>query len=434
MYRWYRNAKFCYAYLSDVSTSSEAHALYPITAAFKDSKWFTRCWTLQELLAPKEMMFYSKEWQPLGTKTALETHIVAATGIDVHALRGANLHDFTVAQRMSWASRREATRKEDIAYCLLGIFDIHMPLLYGEGEKSFIRLQEEILKNIEDQSIFAWKDSSMAPESSTGLLAKSPAPFSDSGRFTLLGFRNLGRPISSTNQGIQVNLFLVPYRENDDLFKACLGCADGNNSNLSPAIFLHGLSSLGSAGFYKSGEYTRVRAGELELLNGKEKSGGRKVIVNVSHTQKAMLHRAQEYRKSKAFLIEIRADVVFPEGGWDPQSKILSIDNAIGKVGGLFVDDEWKSYLLILGFSTTGKPWCRIIGCTLEDQERMWNSYVPDGKEQSTSKAILANPLKGSDGKYDINWNREFVATVEESQVYETTFFLVSTDNNNIRP
>jgi hypothetical protein len=151
MFRWYRNAVKCYVYLWDVSrpaldTNDKSSQLL-WEPAFQKSRWFTRGWTLQELIAPKLVEFLSNEGEQLGDKRSLERHIHEITGIPVEALQGSSLSDFSVTERMLWTEKRETTRKEDKAYLLLGIFDVYMPLIYGEGrESAFKRLQEEIDK------------------------------------------------------------------------------------------------------------------------------------------------------------------------------------------------------------------------------------------------------------------------------------------------
>jgi hypothetical protein len=152
MFRWYRNAAKCYVYLSDVPRDApdadDAFCQLPWESAFRKSRWFTRGWTLQELIAPKSVEFFSKYWEQLGNKASLGTIIHEITGIPDTALQGVPLSDFSVAERMSWAERRETTRKEDQAYSLLGIFDVYMPLIYSEGkEHAFKRLREVINVN-----------------------------------------------------------------------------------------------------------------------------------------------------------------------------------------------------------------------------------------------------------------------------------------------
>ncbi|RYP41740.1 hypothetical protein DL767_000756 [Monosporascus sp. MG133] len=155
MFAWYTFSAVCFVYLSDVAFHYDVDR-----TMFEDSRWFTRGWTLQELLAPIEVYFYSKEWMRLGTRISLAHEIADITSIGKDYLTGKNLHSASVATRMSWAATRQTTREEDKAYSLLGIFDINMPLLYGEGGKAFLRLQEEIIKVSTDQSIFAWDPAS----------------------------------------------------------------------------------------------------------------------------------------------------------------------------------------------------------------------------------------------------------------------------------
>lgn len=185
MYKWYQKATVCYAYLQDVTTETPTITdVFHITE-FGRSRWFTRGWTLQELIAPQIVELCSKEWTVIGTKKSLASSIESATGIPITVLRGSHPSSYNVAERMSWASARTTTREEDLAYCLLGLFDVNMPLLYGEGAKSFIRLQEQILRQEEDYSMFAWtlqQDNPIADSeiSSTGFLAWSPSQFSKS--------------------------------------------------------------------------------------------------------------------------------------------------------------------------------------------------------------------------------------------------------------
>ena len=149
MFRWYRNAAKCYVYLSDVSIGDFSQDIQfsqlPYESAFKQSRWFTRGWTLQELLAPLSVEFFSREGKRLGDKKSLELQIHETTGITVRALQGYLLSEFSIMERMSWAAKRETSIEEDQAYCLLGIFDVHLPLIYGEGmENAFRRLRSEI--------------------------------------------------------------------------------------------------------------------------------------------------------------------------------------------------------------------------------------------------------------------------------------------------
>jgi hypothetical protein len=156
MFRWYREAAKCYVYLSDVSKGSydeHDHLSRSIwKSAFRGSRWFTRGWTLQELIAPTSVEFYSSEGMRLGDKRSMEQQIHEITSIPVRALQGHPLSDFSIEERLSWAIKRETTREEDKAYSLLGIFDIYMPLIYGEGgENAFKRLKTSVQMVNEDQ-------------------------------------------------------------------------------------------------------------------------------------------------------------------------------------------------------------------------------------------------------------------------------------------
>jgi len=147
MYAWYGDSTICYAYLADVSSGQ----------SLSKARWFTRGWCLQELIAPLQLEFYAKDWTELGTKSSLCSQVSDITGICSEILLGASSpRNCNVGERMSWASQRMTSRVEDMAYCLLGLFDVHMPLLYGEGKRAFLRLQEAILAQTEDHTMLLW--------------------------------------------------------------------------------------------------------------------------------------------------------------------------------------------------------------------------------------------------------------------------------------
>lgn len=222
MYRWYEDATTCYAYLSDVSHAEGRFSHGPKTVSFPESKWFKRGWTLQELIAPSKVIFYSREWKCLGAKSELARELTNITGIDERVLGGDHPSVCSIADRMSWASKRDTTREEDIAYSLLGIFDINMPLLYGERGKAFIRLQEEIMKASDDQSIFAWKSSDSTFHA--GLLATSPKHFDASRSITSPVFLNRNEPSSMTSRGICTKFDLEPNPDERGTYFAHLAC------------------------------------------------------------------------------------------------------------------------------------------------------------------------------------------------------------------
>ena len=197
MYRWYEESKECYVYLDDVSKDD--------MDKFGSSEWFKRGWTLQELLAPGKLYFYDKRWRYVGSKQSLRKEIALATNIPEPTVENFVPYWVSVAARLSWASKRKTSRIEDIAYCLMGLFEINMPLLYGEGSKAFTRLQHEIVKNSDDESIFAWTDTVSIPR---GLFAPSPAAFANSGDVVRHHFEAFHRPEPNTvtSRGLSMQL------------------------------------------------------------------------------------------------------------------------------------------------------------------------------------------------------------------------------------
>lgn len=147
MFRWYQNAARCYVYLSDVSKAKKMDGEGAWKEAFRTSRWFTRGWTPQELIAPRLVDFFDLEGEQLGNKLLLESDIQDITGITKNVLRGDALSSFSIAERRSWAKHRETAIEEDTAYCLIGIFNVSIALIYGEGkDQAFRWLEEEIHK------------------------------------------------------------------------------------------------------------------------------------------------------------------------------------------------------------------------------------------------------------------------------------------------
>ncbi|ETS82698.1 hypothetical protein PFICI_04574 [Pestalotiopsis fici W106-1] len=201
MFRWYRDAAKCYVYMSDVTIGDnsaddsveseeprEELAQSAWEPAFRQSRWFTRSWTLQELLAPKSVEFFTSDGHRLGDKQSLDDEIQEVTDIAAAALRGGDLMSFTVEERMSWASRRQATRDEDHAYALLGIFDVYMPPIYGEGRRHALRrLRKEIEEYEREEARYTSSDKK--PEQRSQLkvhdqLDSNEMLISPNGRFT----------------------------------------------------------------------------------------------------------------------------------------------------------------------------------------------------------------------------------------------------------
>lgn len=266
MMSWYEKSRVCYTYLEDVPSGL---LQYEREDAFRECRWFTRGWTLQELLAPSKLIFIFADWQRFATRDETASLVSSITGIDtvfLHTLERRNndeslanntsmplgrssrtrLNSASIAQRMSWASRRRTTRAEDIAYCLLGIFDVNMPLLYGEGYKAFLRLQEQILMNSDDQSILAWNFEGFETEHTgedggswisdyhrgrrwhhrptfAGLLATSPSAFSTCQNIARVNIGNSTPHWLRTSRGLRLEL---PLGNSSDYPCAFLQCQD----------------------------------------------------------------------------------------------------------------------------------------------------------------------------------------------------------------
>ncbi|KAK4121509.1 HET-domain-containing protein [Parathielavia appendiculata] len=229
MFRWYQEAAVCHVFLSDLGPQAA------LGTALPPCRWFTRGWTLQELIAPATVEFYDGNWVMRGTKASLITQLESITGILASVLAGSSrLANVSVGVRMSWAANRETTRPEDMAYSLLGIFDVNMPMIYGEGEKAFRRLQEEIIRQSNDLTIFAWQDDSSfyrklarstyrqaVVARSAPLLALSPRDFGlhsawgSRGSLRRLGFENgskwsdINPEYAITNKGLRITTSLV---------------------------------------------------------------------------------------------------------------------------------------------------------------------------------------------------------------------------------
>lgn len=183
MFEWYKTSTVCKVYLADVkATNSADMSLDTALNDLGNSRWFTRGWTLQELIAPANVEFYDANWIEIGTKRSLVSVIHAITGISRSVLLNAdNIGYRSVGERLSWASSRKTTREEDMAYCLMGLFDVHFPLVYGEKAAAFRRLQEEILKKHNDFSILLWSappiSHGVCLETFSGVFSESPRLF-----------------------------------------------------------------------------------------------------------------------------------------------------------------------------------------------------------------------------------------------------------------
>ncbi|KAH8596197.1 heterokaryon incompatibility protein-domain-containing protein [Bisporella sp. PMI_857] len=358
MYRWYQNATVCYAYLSDVQTSEVSG-----DASFGKSAWFTRGWTLQELIAPASVEFYNFTWQKLGTKESLKDVISEITNIDVAMLEGVDPEAFSVAKRMSWASKRTTTRPEDRAYSLLGLFEVNMPLLYGEGERAFIRLQEEIMKHSDDQSLFAWKSTSNGYR---GLLAKSPTDFDDCYNVVSSRSKWNQNPYSVTNMGLSIELPMVAWAM--ETYLAALDCELENIPNSRIGIFLQLLPD--------NGQYARV------LLDGTDTRTFESGLASKARYKRIYI-RQKAYRPYLPIdgfygfwirTLPTKITTNSRQGGdkvsevnswnqWSDEDRILEIPTgSSGTAGAIMYRSKSGSKALKLGFDPDFNPVCQFGG------------------------------------------------------------------------
>ncbi|KAH8885371.1 hypothetical protein GQ53DRAFT_829087 [Thozetella sp. PMI_491] len=350
MFQWYKKAAICYAYLEDVKYGYHDIKGGVFHYLCQHSRWFTRGWTLQELIAPDDVMFYGADWGFLGSKGDEDVRISLAgiTGVDARVLGGViPTSDVSIATRMRWASRRETTRVEDLAYSLMGLFDVNMPLLYGEGTKAFIRLQE-ILKGSDDHSIFAWmsQDDNISESHLCGLLAESPAVFAE-----VENYRPLPPAMSRgstawtiTNHGLRLSLFLQPAMSEDgiitpDEYNAVLECARrrGDGWSESPAIRLRRLYG---------DQFARVGPQTVEIMKTPAydqdlHSGSYEVIFVKQKPAYAvpdfMVSFDNIRQPDAARLPSVYITGAWPEKYWDAEAATLrSIPSEMNRIVGLF--------------------------------------------------------------------------------------------------
>ncbi|KAI6039157.1 hypothetical protein EDC04DRAFT_1788787 [Pisolithus marmoratus] len=271
---WYANSDRCYAFLHDTDASALPTSLDDKFTEFNGwPKWFSRGWTLQELVAPGNVQFLNQNWQHIGDKQGCAPALSTITRISTDVLKkGLGETRPSVAQIMSWAANRKTTLEEDRAYSILGLLGIHMPILYGEGKNAFLRLQLEVIRTVNDQSIFAWGWTKEYGWSSS-FLADNPSQFQDCSTIEKMDHdkfhRLLGKSLSkrvlrrvvfaeernrtfaATNDGIHIWLPLRLYQRSADseLFSVTLACYDAQNGSEAITIFMEKCNSAYSRCF-----------------------------------------------------------------------------------------------------------------------------------------------------------------------------------------
>ncbi|KAI1373141.1 HET-domain-containing protein [Hypoxylon crocopeplum] len=362
MFAWYKESAICFVFLSDF-TSFPNEMLVEIVASFdaresldkqeenffKDPppltgkeinlrdkarkglgscRWFSRGWTLQELIAPSRINFYDRDWNCFGSKPQLASVLAWITGVDTGVLKGNKpLDEVLVGRRMSWASARTTTRSEDIAYCLLGIFDINMPLLYGEGKKAFTRLQEEIIRSSHDLSIFAWKSDGNDMRRFRGLMATSPAEFRGCQKLVKPSFEwNNGGEYGLTSRGLRTDgLVRIGRGEAAAVgsYFLSLDCVEERQSKL---ILVISLRQYGPGLFARRMPWVRTTVVDLNVYSATRLSQPQYVCCKdtplLENVVMASRVNAIQVRFSSDHF-DIESATAFPQADWDLRNSIL---------------------------------------------------------------------------------------------------------------
>jgi len=316
---------------SDVSSQTDGGLTWQQRVdKYAPCRWFTRGWTLQELIAPRRLGFYNQNWRFEGEKKTLSSELAEITRINKRVLSNAALlSTIPVAQRMSWAANRQTTRAEDMAYCLLGIFGVQIPMLYGEGSKAFVRLQEEIIKESNDLSLFAWQ-TKVTSQKHLGILALSPQDFSDCADIELWDDAMYNDEFAITSKGLRV----TPVSGcglrlgRDDTYVLDLRCyRQGSDRDLGIYLRKHGCDV-----------YTRVLPETLaEVRDSRREVTGAKgrmfyiskmvspvlsVVLGSSHRNGIDLSRAKDALKGAHYRLDHESGID-PVGHWDAQRSMF---------------------------------------------------------------------------------------------------------------
>jgi hypothetical protein len=379
MFRWYKEATICYGYLADVPAGTNCN---DPEGSFFRSRWFKRGWTLQELLAPETMQFYDMEWNAIGTRDELSSAIEKITRIPRPVLQGwQGLHETSVAQRMSWAANRSTKEREDIAYCLLGLFGVNMSLIYGEGpESAFARLQEEIMKKVRDDSILAWgyqpfpqpEQSVGSSTLSAGALARSPSDFKNCDK--IVSKQQYAGPVHSLELRGGYLSVQLPLHEIDGETYAILGCCPDDQPNVCLAVPLRADPSKPSS----ASEYW-FRPKNRDVEDVIEETGpldSQLIYIQAERSMDAAgpLNRRHWFRIGELAGGKLEVKDVHPRPSWQEKQGVISTfkdPSEVGKLGRIvrlgFTANRDRHLLLLLWVERSDKEktraWCNVLTC-----------------------------------------------------------------------
>ena len=424
MYHWYQSAGICYAYLADVP-ALQTPDLDTLQNYLTKSLWITRGWTLQELIAPAKVEFLCADWQraeAIAVKSNQNEHLEFCqllsriTGVDVDVLRGTKSRTaLEIAVRMSWASERVTTRPEDIAYCLLGLFDVSMPLLYGEGgKKAFIRLQEELMRNSDDQSLFVWTQKTENPPI-RGPLAESPAEFASSRDISSFSNWTRSLPYSMTNLGLQISLPVISIASQSlnvpgkyaTTHIGVLNCVRQRRRKERLAIGLCRLTPKGD-------QYARVNVETFQMYRNVVKSDDIKTI----YIRKQILE--VDTSLADAYIIDVpklpkgfKIKSVWPPDDWDSKERCIRVKspNKPGVTGALQVGDSKSSFAILFGprDKTTLHPEYSAIQVTykspFDDYCKLWEKRLRSLKSLTLFSSYSEKSITTHLGKLQVKVN-----------------------------
>lgn len=386
MYKWYRASSSCLVYLEATMpvTRGQLEDDY-FQTMLRASRWVTRGWTLQELIAPSQVVFYDQDWNFITSKSMDSDAISSITGIPEYILTTGDLSQASVAQKMSWAADRKTTRIEDQAYSLMGIFAVHMAMLYGEGDKAFRRLQEEIMKTSSDDSIFAWRAPDGSMSSLRGLLANSPLEFRRSG--LVLQPKYNRNTYTTLNLGLRIETHraLIPmermkfHSNREPLYFLVLDAGFGSGNNI--VLLLREFEFM---------RYARIQTNQYWNRNNIPRMDNPTTlfiehIPEVPRTLKSRFMHCFHLKQSSSEEnpLSFAIESVQPRTLWDMQRRELLIPDMylsdtedttlsnpdkivestkhfIGMVW--FKDVEGPSFQLLLGYEpSTARVWCKIL-------------------------------------------------------------------------
>ncbi|KLU91451.1 hypothetical protein MAPG_09971 [Magnaporthiopsis poae ATCC 64411] len=403
MFRWYTNASVCYVYLSDIPDKENPRER---RSKFRKSRWFSRGWTLQELLAPRHMRFYGREWQELGSKVSLRTVIEDITGIPVLYLqRLKDLNAASVAQRMSWAAQRETKREEDRAYCLLGIFGVTMPMIYGEGgDQAFFRLQKHIMETTRDDSILAWGlGVQIPPTSDSGqatagrVLAAGPSDFANSGQIVFHEPPTASvHPLDISGGCLRIHLRLLTMSADNAI--GLLNCGPRHDKQQVVGVPLAKITS---------DQYVRPKGSQL-VLQPKTASITSPELIYIRNdsqggpppdaNRRVWLYDDAEFAEVNLSLIDVA-----PRSCWDEEGALITptfeYDGAVHRTLARFRHGEEGSwdFVVVLGFQRRGTcteaQCCVMICCRKTSLEELAGKLQYMAQKASGERSAGNGPL-----------------------------------------